>query len=250
MNIQPTPPPKKRGPLFWVLMGCAGLIVIGGIVVALSMFWFMRVVKQAGFDPELMKKNPTLAVAKMVAAVNPEIEIISIDENHGIIRVRDKKTGKLMTMNLADAKNGKIVFEDDKSGKLEIQAQGEGDKASVEIKGAEGSIRMGTTGQLPDWLPSYPGAQGAGTFGVNAKEGKGASYTFTTGDAPEKVASFYEEALKKAGFEVQRTVTPVAAQGSMIFMTAQDSNKERTANVSIAGKPDGAMVTLLFESKQ
>ncbi|MGA2263177.1 MAG: zinc ribbon domain-containing protein [Acidobacteriota bacterium] len=242
---------KKRGPLFWVLLGCGGLVVIGAVIITASVLYFMHVAKQAGIDPELMKKNPALATAKIMASMNPNIEIVSVDEVHGILKVRDKKTGKIMNMNLADAQKGKISFEDEQGKKVEIQAKGEGDKASLEIKSPEGSLRMGGTGgQLPDWLPSYPRAVGSGTFALNTKEGNAGSFTFLTKDAAADVASFYEEALKNKGFEVQRTPTQAFEKGSVILITAKESSSQRSATVSIAAMPDGTTVNLAFEAKK
>ncbi len=244
-------PPKKRGPLFWILLGCGGLIVIGGIIVLGTGIFVYRVAKQAGFDPELMQKNPAMAVAKMMAAINPDIEVLSVDEAAETIKVRDKKTGKVMSVNLADAKKGKIAFEDDKSGKIEIQAQAEGDKAGIEIKGANGSVSVGANaGKLPDWLPAYPNAESMGNFGVNTKEGKAASLTFKTKDPVEDVVSFYEDALKGEGLEVQKSASSITGLGSGVVLAAKDSGSQRSAAITIGRQGDTTTVSLTFESKK
>ncbi len=244
------PPARKRGPLFWILVGCGGLILIGGILVVASGLFFVRMAKQAGVDPDLMQKNPSLAVAKMLAATNPDIEVVSLDENLGVIRVREKKTGKIMIMNLADAKNGKITFEDEAGGKVEIQAQGEGDKASIEVKGPEGTMKIGAGAALPDWLPAYPGAEATGSFGMRAEEGNAGSYSFQTGDAVEKVAVFYEQTLRKAGFEVQRAMTQTQGSESMIILSADHADSQRTATITAAGKDKATTVSLIFGTKK
>jgi len=244
-------PPKKRGPLFWILLGCGGLTLIGGILILGTVFFVYRAAKQAGLDPVLMQKNPAMAVAKMMAAINPDIEVLSVDEAAETIKVRDKKTGKVMSVNLADAKKGKITFEDDKSGKVEFQAQGEGDKAGIEIKSADGSLSMGANaGKLPDWLPAYPNAEGMGNFGINTKEGKAASLTFKTKDPVEDVVSFYEDALKGEGMEVERSTSAITGLGSAVALAAKDSGSQRTATITIGRQADVTTVTLLFESKK
>lgn len=245
------PPAKKRGPLIWILGGCLGLVVIAVILVIAGGYFVVNKVKQAGFDPVLMQKNPGLAVAKMMAAMNADIEVLGVDEAHGIIKVRDKKNGKTLTINLEDAKKGKIVFLDENNQKVEIQAQGEGNKASLEVRGPEGSMRMGAgVVQLPDWLPAYPGAEGTGTFGINSKEGNAASCAFKTNDSVEKVASFYETSLKNAGFEVERTVAQASGQGSLIILAAKDNSSQRTAQVMATGTAEGTTVNLTFETKK
>jgi hypothetical protein len=245
------PVAKKRGPLFWILGGCLGLILIAAIIAVSAGYFVYYKAKQAGFDPELMRTNPGLAVAKILATIHPDIEVLSIDENRGLIKVRDKKTGQTLTMDMADIKSGKIVFRDDQNQVVELQARGEGDKASLEIKGPEGSLSIGAGAvQLPSWLPTYPGAEGAGTFGVTTKEGKGGSYAFTSKDAPEDVASFYEDALKGEGFEVQRNDSQVAGQGSLIVLAAKDENSQRSAQVTVSGKQGTTTVNLVFEDKK
>jgi len=243
------PPKKKRGPLFWVLTGCLGLVVIGGIIVVLLTMFVYQKAKQAGFDPALMQKNPGLAVAKMMAAVNPDIEILGVDEERGVIRVRNKKDGKTLTMDLSEAKKGKIVFLDEKGQRVELQAQGEGDKASLDIRGPEGSMRLGAgAAQLPAWLPAYPGAERAGDFGMEStKEGSAAMVALKSADSVEEVASFYENALKEAGLEVQRNAPE---SGEVITLTGADSSQQRTANVMIARTPEGTTIHITFENKQ
>jgi hypothetical protein len=239
--------PRKHSALLWILGGCLGLVVIAGII-AVSTGIFIA--HKAGLDPALMKKDPGLAVAKMLASSNPDIEVLSVDEDRSIIRVRDKKTGKTMTMNLEDAKNGKIVFEDDQNKQVEIQTRGEGEDAAVEIKSAEGIMRMGAAAsvQLPDWLPSYPGAEGTGTFSVSGAEGKAGSCAFKTSDSVDDVASFYEAALKEAGFEVQKTTTQIPGQGTLIMLGGTDKDGHRTAHVTAAASGEGTTINLVFEA--
>ena len=54
----------------------------------------MRVVKNAGFDPELMKRNPAIAMVKMATALNKDLELVSSNERTGTVTMRDKRTGK------------------------------------------------------------------------------------------------------------------------------------------------------------
>jgi hypothetical protein len=245
------PAPKKRGPLFWILIAVLGIVVIGGILVVSGGLFIMNRVRQAGFDPQLMQKHPGLAVAKVLLGTNPDIEILDVDENLGILRVREKKTGKTLTMNLKDAEKGKISFRDENNQLVEIQAQGEGGNASIEVKGPEGSMRMGAgAGQLPDWIPPYPGSEGTGTFNVTSKEGKGGSYGFKTNDSVGDVASFYEDGLQSAGFEVEKNELPASDRGSAVILTAKDAGSQRTVTITMAGQAGTTTVSLLFESKK
>ncbi len=249
--VIPPPPaqaPKKGRFIFWALGGCLVLIVITAIIIFSTGLFIAR---KTGIDSGMLKSNPGIAIAKMMLSGNPDIEIVSVDEDRGIIRVREKKTGKTMTVDLENAQKGKIVFTDEKNQKVEIQTQGEGDNAAVEIKSADGSMRMGADikGQLPGWLPSYPSAESSGAFVINADQGKSGSFSFKSRDSVETVAAFYEKALKNSGFEIQKTTTEIPNQGSMAIISASDSKTQRTVNLTAARTEEGTMINLTFDAK-
>ena len=79
--------------LLWIAGIVVGLILISFASCAALGFYAMHKVKQAGFNADLMKKNPGLAVAKMAVTMSPDTEIVSSDDNAGTIVVRDKKEG-------------------------------------------------------------------------------------------------------------------------------------------------------------
>jgi hypothetical protein len=245
------PAAKKRGPLFWILIGVLGFVVLGGILVVVGSRFIMHRMRQAGVDPALMQQSPGLAMARILLSGNPDIEILPGGEDLGILKVREKKTGKILTVDLKDVEKGKISFRDENNQLVEIQAQGEGEKATLEFKGPEGSMRMGAgAGQLPDWLPSYPGSEGTGTFGVSSKEGKGGSYGFKTSDSVGDVVTFYEDELKGAGFEMQKNELPASGGSSAVILTAKDAGALRTANLTIAGQGGTTTVNIIYESKK
>jgi hypothetical protein len=249
VEMPPAGAPRKKGRwIFWTLGGCALLVVI---IVLILVFGGIFIAKKAGIDTELMQKNPSLAMAKIIASTNPDIEVLSVDENRGIIRARDKKTGKTVTLDLQNAKQGKIVFSDDQNQKVEIKTQGEGENASMEIKSSEGTMRMGTgaAAQLPNWLPSYPGAEAAGGLAFNQGNGNSGSCAFKTKDSVEAVGTYYENALKNAGFTVQKSVTQIPNQGTMISLSATENANKRTANVTAAHTNEGTTINLMFEAK-
>src|SRR5215470_3131274 len=124
----PPPPKKSGGALKWVLIGCGSLIIIGTIVVVLGMWFAWNKAKEVGLDPDLIQRKPALAFAKMAVASNPDVEMVSVDESHDQITVRDKKTGKTMVVNVRQAADGKISFtgEDGQEVTLEAKANGSG----------------------------------------------------------------------------------------------------------------------------
>lgn len=244
--VIPPTPGKKGKTLLWVLGGCLLLVVIVGIVIFSTGLFIAR---RAGIDSETMAKNPGVAVAKLMIGANPDLEIVSIDEGHGIVRVRDKKSGKTMTMNLEDAQKGKIVFTDDKDQRVEFKMQGEGDNAEMEIKSSEGSMRVGagSVQKLPDWFPPYPNAPASGYTGFSKDDGKSGSFSFKSSDPAETVAAFYENALKKAGFRIEKTTSRIPGQGSIIMISAVDDSGRRTANITVARAGDSTTTNLAYE---
>jgi hypothetical protein len=243
----PAQAPKKGRFIFWALGGCLALILIA-VIILFSTGIFLA--KKTGLDIGLMQKDPALAVAKILATSNPDIEVLSIDEDRGIIRVRDKKTGKNLTMDLKDAKNGKIVFLDDQNRRVELQSSGEGDKASLDIKSSEGSVSIGANaGRLPGWLPAYPGAKAGGGTGFYSEKESAGSCTYISSDSDQAVAGFYENALKSAGFEVEKQSNQIPGQGSMTTLIAVDENTQRKANVTVMSGTGGTTINLSFEGK-
>ena len=237
---------KKTSPLVYILVGCGGLIVIGGIVFAVAMYFVYNKAKQMGLDPELMRKSPAMAVAQFVAATNPDVEILSSDEANATITVKDKKTGKVITVSLDDAKNGNITIKEDGKDEVKIQAKGNGESGSLEVKSSEGSMKFGNTGdKMPDWLPAYPGAAATGTYSFSGNDAESGGFHFSTSDSSEKVISFYESELKKSDMKVQTFKTSQAGT-----VTGEDSDKKRAVTVTAGSSDEGTQVTIAFNVKK
>jgi hypothetical protein len=54
--------------------------------------------------------NPGFAAAKMMTALNPDVDVVKADENTGKITLRDKKTGKTAVLDFQDIQKGRISF--------------------------------------------------------------------------------------------------------------------------------------------
>jgi len=225
------PVQRKTSPLVWVLIIILGLFVLGAIGVVGTGLFIVHKARQAGFDPELMQRNPGLAISKMIASANPDVDVLRTDEGAGKITVRDKKTGKVVTMTFDEAKNGKFSF----------SAQGDdGKTASLEVgAGAD---------KLPSWVPAYPGAKVEGTFAMtgNSGEGNGGSFGFSTSDASAKVMSFYQDKCKDLGIKVQMVTT--TSEGGMI--KAADENEARTLLVIVGSGSGGTTVNVTYGMKK
>src|SRR5580698_7331911 len=110
---QQAQPPKKSNVLMWVLIGVGGLFLLVVLAVGAGSFFLYRTVKNAGFDAALMSRNPGLAMAKMVTALNPDTEIVSTNYRSRTVVVREKSTGKIMTMKFDPDKKTMVIAGDD-----------------------------------------------------------------------------------------------------------------------------------------
>lgn len=270
--MQPQLPVKTGlGPLGWGLIIVGSLLALCAVLfVAGGMFLFHKV-KQAGFDPDLMRKNPSLAVSKMITSANPNTEVVSMDEAKGIIHIRDKQTGKTFTMNFADAKAGKMVFQEDGKDAVTITATGDGQKSNVvvstngkdtvtmnasgddkngtvEIKTSDGTAIVGAgAAKAPAWMPVYPGSQPEGMVGAQTTEGTTGSFHFETKDPIEKVTQFYKDQLKTAGLKVGSSTTNDADGSISGALEAEDTAKGRTVLIGFNSENSGTSVTASFK---
>jgi len=247
----PPPPQKKSNVLMWVVVGCGTFLVIGVIAVFLGGYFVWNKAKQAGLDPDLIQKKPALAVAKMMVAANPDIELVSVDDEKGLITVKDKKTGETVTVNLDDAQKGKVVFKKDGEDEVSMEAKGDESNGSVEVKSSEGSAKFGTgsVDKIPDWVPLYPEAKPVGSYSAQNKDGASGGFHFATKDPPNKVISFYEDGFKRAGLTVNTNLLTQNGKTTGGLATGEDSGKKRTASVNAIADEEGTQVTVFYEMK-
>lgn len=233
----PTPPaaagplPRKTSPLVWVLVAVFGVLLLGGLAVAGFTFFVVHKARQAGISSDLFQRNPAAATARILAAANPDIEIVSEDDGAGTVTVRDRNTGKTTTWNLDQAKRGKFTITTEEE---------DGKNATVEFG-------PGSSAHLPAWLPSYPGATVQGTFAVtgNTADGAGGNFSFTTSDAPSKVLSFYQDQVKDLGMKVQvNTTTPAGG-----MFTATEEGDHRSLTVIVGESSGKTTVNVTYGSK-
>jgi hypothetical protein len=218
-------PRKGMSPVAIILLVIGGLFALGIIAVAGVSYYVLHKVKDLG-------KNPGLAIAKMVTAGNPDLQVLSTNDSNGTMIVKDRRTGKVTTMKFDDIKNGghfSMTADDDKGGKATVQFGGEGAK-------------------MPDWVPKYPGSTPKSTFSVtgSSSDGNGGNFTFTTSDSPERVLQFYQDKIKDAGMKVTSTTT--TPTGSMV--SATDEADGRTLVAVVGGSSGETSVNVTYGSKK
>jgi hypothetical protein len=233
--MQPTPPPpappaKKTSILVWIAAGCGVLLLVVLIVLIAGGIFIGRKAKEFAAGAE---KNPALVVAKMIAAANPDIEVVAEDTDAGTLTLRNKKTGEIITMNAEDIKDGKISFKTDKGGEVKISGSAKEGEQGFKIESDEGTLEFGAGASttLPDWLPAYPGAESRGTYSGEGKGKTAGAVQFETPDSVAEVMAFYEKELKGAGFTTE--ATKVDRDGSLVggTLTAKDEAAGRTVTV-------------------
>jgi hypothetical protein len=147
-----------------------------------------------------------------------------------------------MSINLEDAKKGRIVIKEEggKGGEIEISAQG----GSAVVRTPEGTTTVGAGGQGPDWLPKYSGAHEVG-YSATMEGGRTGTFTFKTSDSVEQVVGFYEREMPGKGFTVKRTAS--MRQGPMQTEILEASGDGRKARLSVVRTGSETIVSIAWE---
>jgi hypothetical protein len=244
MYYPPPGPPAKKGvsPIVWVLVGVAAFLMLVVISVVGAGFFLVHKAKQAGFDSDLMKRNPAYAAIKMAAALNPDIEVVSMDDDKETVTVRDKKSGKTYSVNLDDAKRGRFVIQQDGKDAVTVQANGDGKDGSLVVKSDDGTVKMGAGAKVPTWVPEYPGSDPQGVYSAQGKDGQSSMFTFKTKDSPDQVLRFFEDAFKSAGMKTS-VVNGHSDKESGGVVTAEGNEKTAVVSVGSSGGETTVSVT-------
>jgi len=243
------PPPQKKGmgPLGWIAIGCGVIILLCLIGFGVMGYVAKRFVDKAGKNPSYLATK----AAELALKSNPDVEIVSEDENAGTFTVKDKKTGETTTVNLQDIKNGKFSFKSDK-GSVTIDGNSK-DGSVVKVTDEKGHESVfsggGAPKNLPSWLPAYPGGTAQGTLDANTAEGHSGAFTVTTKDAVDKVMDYYEAQLKSAGLKVEKaTFNAGGKNGGSVNGKSEDG--KRTAAVIFSTDDNGTQAMVTFNEKQ
>ena len=243
------PAARKTSPIVWILVAILGLFILFGIGVVGTVLFGVHKLHQAGLDPELMRTNPGLATAKLLAATNPDLEVVSTDEGTGRITIRQKSTGKTMTVSFDQLKQGKITFQEDGK-QVTMEAHGSGDTGSFQMKSGSETVTMGANqATMPAWIPAYPNSKPQSNFSMNSKEGAVASFQLHTQDALKDVLAFYERGLKDNGFKIEVTSTSEAGGTSSGLVSATDAANKRTVMVTAKAEAQGTAVNVNYSQK-
>jgi len=236
---QPPTGPKKTSPWVWVGVGCLVILLLCAGFCAFVGYKAKQKLSEYGNNPELL-------AAELMIKANPDLEEVSSDKDAKTITVRDKKSGKVMTLNFEDIKNGKFSMEGEDGSKVNV---GEGGVQVTDEKGQTTTIAGGTgTSNLPDWLPVYPGATAQSSFSATGANG-GAVTMLETTDSADQALAFYEGKLKDAGFTVEKNAYQVNSQTAGGTVTAKDGGDKGEVTVLVGAQGGKTSITITHSNK-
>ena len=231
------PVKKKTAWWVWGLMGCGGLLVLIVVVVLAA----------GAYVWHKVPKTELGMVAKAIEYTNPNVEVVSLDEARQVVTLKDKKTGKTLTVNLEDAKQGKFSFSSN-DGKESVTFGGE--DGVIKVQGEKGTTVLGQAPEnLPSWLPTYPGGTAQGGMSNDEQGQRGGVVNFTTSDPVSKVIAFYKEKLAEQGLHPGDEGDTSATEELGIF-TARSEDEKKSVTVSASRQNDQTTVGVTFEEKK
>lgn len=129
----PAPQKKKLSPIVWVLIGLAAFFLLV----------IMAVVAGGIYVASRVAENPAAAAAALIAAGNHDVEVVSSNRDNGTVTFREKSTGKTVTVNLEQLKEGKLVFSDNEK-EVTVEAGPDG----VKVESSDGKkVELGVKPQ-------------------------------------------------------------------------------------------------------
>ncbi len=253
----PAPASQKKGlsPLAWVGIGCGALILIVVVVLVAGGLFVAHKAKQAGISPELWAKNPALAASKMITVVHPDLKVVKIDEDKGLITVKDAKTGKVVTLNLKDVEKGHIDIRATENGETKtvtITSKGANGSGSLTVTNEKGQAVVETGGgtrSLPAWLAAYPGAKPGGHFTSHSDSGTQGTFIWKTRAPADQVISFYRAHFMTEDFKVTGSSKASSGTTQMSTLEVTSADRNRTAQVNATSDNATTTVTVTFEEK-
>ena len=229
---QPAAPQKKgTSPLVWILVGCGGLVVVVCLVMLVGGYFVAHKIK--GYA-ETAKKNPAMAAAKIAVTVNPDLEIVSEDDDKGELTIRNKKTGEELTMNAQDIKQGRLKFKNEKGEEVTFEGSGQPGKEGFRIQSDKGSMTFGggDLDKAPSWVPLYPGGKAMASASEKTASGVSGHVSLQSADSAEQILGYYERELQAKGFKVEKT-SMAGGTVRISNLNAKADGGKRTVNVIV-----------------
>jgi len=246
-QIPPIPQQEKKGlgPWVWLGIGCAGILVLSAVAFGIAGYFIYGKAKDVAREIE---EDPVAATSRLIAAANPEIELVDADKSNRVITFRNTETGEEFTFDYDDIEEGQFSFTSgDESASIEFNSDGK-DNGGVTITTGDGQTMTYGAGasEQPSWVPVYPGTEPRGTYASETREMRSGAFSFETNDSLEQVLDFYVSELEAGGFVIQnRTTMPTGA-----ILVATTSGEVRSATVTASVNDDTIGVMVNFTEKK
>ncbi|HXV62241.1 MAG TPA: hypothetical protein VEK15_16190, partial [Vicinamibacteria bacterium] len=180
----PPPVPKKQGlsPWAWLGIGCAGILVVGGVVAVLVGMFVFGKVREVARD---MEEDPVATMSRMIAAAHPEVELVEADKDARTVTFRNTTSGEVFTFSYEDIEEGRFSFTSDgETAQFDFDAD-ESESGRMTVTTDEGTATFGAgsdVSDIPDWVPIYPGSTPNGTYSSETPQMRAGGFGFETSD--------------------------------------------------------------------
>ena len=235
------PPKKKSNVLLWVIVGVFAFFLLIGMVIVGGMYFVWNKAQDAISG---MEGNPALAVTKLITTMNPDLEVISVDETNNKIKIRQKSSNKTIELDLDRIKEGNLsaVFEGEEGPEtFEFSADEAG---SIQMKSGERTVKIGQ-GEIPGWVPRPPGVTVKSLMSSTTNTEFMGAFSFPSKQPAKDILDFFEKQAAPAGLQPKaRNMRPRMAslvlEGAgktlQIYFTTPADGAEGTATVTYAEK--------------
>jgi len=248
---QPMPVQKKGMPIWaWLAIGCVGLLMVCGVAFMAFGWWAAHKVKSVA---EEYAAHPEQAIVKGLAALDEDTEVVSSDAATGKVTLKNKKTGEVITVDMADIKSGKINFQT-KDGvvKTDLGATQQNGQIKVEAtdsSGKTGTMVMGGAAKVPDWVPSYPGAASQGVYSAEDATQAGGTFGLETTDSVDQVFSNLKSQLERGGYKVTETKFN-GPQGTGGMLIGESGDGKRSITFTLGTEEGKTKVAGVYSEKK
>ena len=147
-----------------VLIGCASLLVLLGLIASLAIWWGARKLRGMAAGAE---RNPAAFAARLMTAGNPELEVVSQDNDRKTVTIRNRNTGESLTVNAAELEKGNLAFRNEKGEQVAIEGNSADGKRGLKVTSRVGTMTIGDgAGALPtsDWGRPIPARSRSGPW--------------------------------------------------------------------------------------
>ena len=255
---------EKKGlsTLAWVAIGCGSLVVFGFVVfMALGIFVFNKgkeVIDEATGGMSIsdfvedLQDNPAKVAAETVVRVNPDLELVSTDDDEGTITFRNSQSGEEITLDFEDLAEGRFGVSTEE-GDFSFSTAETEDGTGIVMKGPDGEARFGGAANLdevPDWVPLYPGVSATqNAFHSVSEEEIAGILGGQTADGAAKVIDFFKDRFEAEDWEVTGQSETKTPDGGMSMIVGTQSATERTVSVTAIEASGETQVMVNYSGK-